>query len=118
MQILHIATHIKEESPIYHYILCRLDAEVGKMMAQAVHAAEYSTPHPIPDNMNAVILGIPNKEELFKIGQELTALDINHTCIYEPDPPFLGEMTAIGVSPIYKTEITERIFRKYKLYRK
>jgi hypothetical protein len=74
----------------------------GAQLAQATHAAgESSRLAPdLPDNTHAVVLHASGEPELLALEQTLCGLGIPHRAIREPDAPYLGAITAIGVQPM------------------
>lgn len=73
---------------------------MGFLAAQLVHAAGESSPTRVPIGTNAVVLSVPNEVALMALAWRLTAAGVPHTVIYEPDAPWLGQATAIGLDPI------------------
>lgn len=105
-----------ELKDLYHYVILRDDLTPGQAIAQTIHAAGESNPAGL--HSYAVALSVP-KEKLKEIEQRLCETDINHVAVYEPDSPFDGEITAIGISPIFKSKNKDlrRIVSGLKLYR-
>lgn len=63
-----------------------------------VHATGESVHRTHPDGLHAVVLaGDPRQLQALK--ERLTAASVPHRTIFEPDPPFLGEVMAIGITP-------------------
>lgn len=58
------------------------------------------------------MLGIDGEQQLLELEQKLLAAGIRHTAIREPDAPFFGGMTAIGVAPQPRTPELKRITKK------
>lgn len=74
----------------------------GHQLAQTAHAAGESASEyrfPVRSGTTAIILAARNHEHIQAIHQQLLCAGIPHTPIYEPDPPYLGQMTAIGFHP-------------------
>jgi hypothetical protein len=63
-----------------------------------VHATGESVHRPHPEGLHAVVLAAP-PEELQVLKERLEAASVPHKAIFEPDPPFLGELLAIGITP-------------------
>lgn len=78
-------------------MIVRSDLPTGFLVAQAVHAAGETGP--APDGTNAVVLSVPGEPELRHVAALLTAKGILHKLIVEPDAPYLGAATAIGIPP-------------------
>lgn len=70
---------------------------MGFMAAQVVHAAGESAMTRIPPETNAVVLQVPSESELGKIEKKLLEAGVAHVAIREPDAPWCGCLTAIGV---------------------
>ena len=87
-------------SPLTHYILVRSDLPVGFLAAQVTHAAGESSPGNLPHSTNAVVLAVPDEATLREYHARLERAGVAHVIIHEPDPPWLGQMTAIGLVPI------------------
>lgn len=83
-----------------HYIIVRSDLPVGFLVAQAVHAAGESSPGDLGSGTNAVVLSAPDQPALEVLRLRLEAAGVEHKAIYEPDPPWLGALTAIGLKPV------------------
>ena len=80
-------------------MLVRKDMSLGQIAAQLVHAAgETATPLPVTGT-HAVVLSLKNEEQLFLVAEKLSSRRIPYKVIYEPDSPFNGEATAIGLYP-------------------
>jgi hypothetical protein len=63
-----------------HYVVVRRDLPLGFLAAQVVHAA--------------------GELELLELASRLSAAGVSHRLIREPDPPWLGQATAIGLEPV------------------
>lgn len=83
-----------------HYVIVRSDLPLGFLVAQAVHAAGESSPTRVPVGTNAVVLSVPGEPELLALAARLEAAGVAHTLIREPDAPWLGQATAIGIEPV------------------
>jgi len=89
-------------SNLFHFCIVRSDMTFGQICAQLTHAAGESAAlfgKPLPPETIAVVLASKNEEHLIQIKEKLDHLDIEHVSFYEPDFPFNGAMTAIGVIP-------------------
>jgi hypothetical protein len=73
----------------------------GTIVAQAGHAARRSAPgnSPLEDDTHVVVLAVAGEDELLLVHERLVAAGVAHVLVREPDPPFLGAATAIGVPP-------------------
>jgi len=85
---------------------------LGDIAAQLVHAAG-ETADPLPKTgTHAVVLSASDEEELCKVADKLSARRIPFKIIYEPDAPFNGEATAIGVYPVLdRTKLRKALSR-------
>ncbi len=88
-------------SPFYHYIVVRRDLPPGVVAAQVVHAAGESAAGlpPLPENTHAVVLAVPDEDRLLWLAHRLTRAGIAHKLIREPDAPYNGAATALGIPP-------------------
>ena len=67
------------------------------MAAQVVHAAGESGP--AAKGTYAVVLGVPSSEALAALSERLDRHSIIHRKIIESDPPYNGQLLAIGIPP-------------------
>ena len=88
---------------------------LGNLAAQLTHAAGESSPGNLPPNTHVVVLAAPNEGKLLRAHRRLSDRDIPHVLIREPDAPFNGEATAIGVYPIKDRRPVRRAFAGLKL---
>lgn len=79
------------------------------MTAQIVHAAGESVQFEIPTGTNAIVLEVANEYTLRSIARKLQLSGIAHITIQEPDPPYGGQVTAIGVVPTTDKSKLKRI---------
>jgi peptidyl-tRNA hydrolase len=66
-------------------------------MAQLCHASGETGP--AKPGTHAIILSAADERELLSIADRLRKRDIDFHLIHEPDAPYLGAATAIGLSP-------------------
>lgn len=93
---------IQENSTnLHHYCILREDLPYGVSHAQLLHAAGESNPG--AKHAYAVVLSVPHSK-LMNIKEDLSKIGIKHICIYESDLPYDGELTAIGIEPLVKSE--------------
>jgi len=83
-----------------HYVVVRRDLPLGFLAAQVVHAAGESSPGNLSEGTNAVVLEVAGELELLELAGRLAAAGVSHKLIREPDPPWLGQATAIGLDPV------------------
>lgn len=73
----------------------------GVLAAQAIHAAgESIRTAPVPSSTYAVALVADTSADLEQLSEVLKANGIHHVLIREPDPPYNGAATALGVEPM------------------
>lgn len=84
---------------MYHYVIVRADLPVGFAAAQICHAAGESVAGPVAEGTNAVILAVAGELALLALAAKLTAVGEPHVVIREPDAPWCGAATAIGLPP-------------------
>lgn len=87
---------------LYHYIVCRTDIPIGNVCAQITHAAGESAAlfgAELPKNTHAVVLGVASESELLRLESKAKATDLRFCPIREPDPPFNGQLMAVGFVP-------------------
>lgn len=84
--------------------------------AQLVHAAgeSFRDPPIRGSPIYAVALAARDEVDLLRLEQKLIRADIAHHAVREPDPPFNGELMAIGIRPIYRDRV-KKIISKYPL---
>ena len=86
---------------MYHYILIRKDLDLEDITPQVGHAAAESArlAPSMPKNTHIVILQVPDEATLFAYLEKLTCAGLALCAIFEPDPPYSGQLTAIGIEP-------------------
>lgn len=73
-----------------------------------VHAIGESVAKPHPTGLHAVVLaGEP--QQLAELKERLQAAHVPHKPIFEPDPPFFGELLAIGITPASKEALRRHV---------
>lgn len=88
---------------------------LGNLAAQLMHAAGESVTEPLPPNTHAVVLAAHDEEHLLRAHRRLRKRGIPHKLIREPDAPFNGAATAIGVCPVRDRRPVRRALDKYRL---
>lgn len=84
--------------PLTRYVVVRDDLPDGFREAQIAHACDESQPPGgVPRGTNAIILAVPDEEALAALHQRLRLAGVACAAIFEPDPPWLGQMTALGL---------------------
>jgi hypothetical protein len=86
-------------------VIARADLPRGIQSAQIVHAAGESSPGGIPPGTFAVCLTVATERDLVKLADDLRRAAVAFTAIFEPDPPFHGQLMALGVAPRRKGEL-------------
>lgn len=71
------------------------------MVAQTTHAAGESArlAAELPSDTHAVVVTVPDEAALLELGLRLASAGIAHVIVREPDSPFFGAATAIGICP-------------------
>lgn len=93
---------------LYHYVIVRGDLPHGVQVAQTIHAAGESCEGPLPSGTYAIALSARDERHLEDIATRLWDAEVPHTAIREPDPPYNGQLMAVGIWP---TEDRQRIRR-------
>ncbi len=84
----------------YQYVVVRKANAAGITACQAIHAAtESMRTAPAPPDTHVVLLEAKDGDELVALSEKLTAAGVHHVLIREPDPPYNGAATAVGVEP-------------------
>jgi peptidyl-tRNA hydrolase len=94
------ACHNNGPTSSSHYVIVRKDMPIGFLAAQVVHAAGESSPGNLNEGTNAVVLAVDNEQQLLQLARRLALTGVAHVVIHEPDPPWLGQATAIGLVPV------------------
>ena len=90
---------------------------LGHIVAQSVHAAGESPISTVPTGTHAVILSVPTEQKLLELEMKLINEGIEHTSIREPDVPYSGAITAIGLRPSIKTPKIKKVLSSLPLLR-
>lgn len=98
-----------------HYIVVRADLPLGFLAAQVTHAAGESSPGGLPKATNAVVLSVPTETDLMDVAAKLTAAGTAHVLIEEPDAPWNGAATAIGLHPVVDRSAAKKVLQKLPL---
>lgn len=77
----------------------------GLLAAQVTHAAGESSPGNLPEGTYAVVLAAKSPEQLIFIEKHLIHNGVPHKAIRENDPPYRGELLAIGVTPQPRSQL-------------
>ncbi len=104
------------EDPLTHYVIVRVDLPMGVAAAQITHAAGESSPGHLPAGTFAVVLGVPDAMALMQLADRLRHAGVEFVCIFETDPPWSGQLMAIGVRPARRSKM-RKLFSSIPLYR-
>lgn len=91
----------------------------GAAAAQAAHAATEclrAKDLPVPHYTTVVVLEVDSSESLHFYSRHLASRDIHHVLIHEPDEPYNGAATALGVVPMEKGKVGG-LFEDLKVFR-
>lgn len=73
----------------------------GVVAVQAAHAAAESIRSlPVDPETRCCVLVADTSGLLERLHEQLTAAGIDHVIIHEPDPPYDGAATAVGIAPV------------------
>lgn len=99
-----------EQPPLRHYVLLNQAAPPGFQAAQCIHASGESVAlaqrlgRELPaDGCHAYALHCLDEADLLARARRLTARGVPHVVIREPDAPYHGQVTAIGIVPMRDT---------------
>lgn len=89
-------------SPLKHYVLFRADLPPGFAAAQVIHAAGESahlgTELPA-EGTYAYAIHVKDEADLLARAARLEKRGVPHVIIREPDAPWCGQATALGIMP-------------------
>ena len=96
--------------------MVRSDLPPGDRCAQLLHAAGYSArlASELPPDTHAVAL-LTDADGLARLEYQLQRDGIAHAAIREPDPPYLGELVAIGVAPQSRNATLRKLLSRFPL---
>lgn len=80
-------------------MIVRADLPLGFLAAQVVHAAGESVIETPPEGTYAIVLAVPDVRALLDVRNALERHGVHHKLICEPDAPWNGAPTAIGLEP-------------------
>jgi len=99
-----------------HYVIVRSDLPFGFLAAQVVHAAGESSPGKLPEGTNAVVLQVPDEAALLALEQRLRRAGVAHVPIREPDAPWNGALTALGIVPVVDRAALKPMLSSLRLF--
>lgn len=88
--------------PPFQYVVVHRSAAAlpGVLACQAIHAAtECLRELPVRNDTHLGVLVAEKAEDLEQLSARLTEAGIHHVLIREPDPPYHGAPTAVGIEP-------------------
>ena len=94
----------------------RRDLPLGVISANLVHAAGESSPGNLAEGTYAVVLQVPGEPELLALAERLERAGLRPVRVVESDPPYAGQLMALGVPPARK-EILRRHLSSLPLLR-
>jgi hypothetical protein len=100
---------VRELNPICHYIVCREDLPRGIQAAMLVHAAGESSPGNLAEGTYAVVLAVRDAKALAQIADRLRVAGVDFVAVFEPDPPYDGELMALGLRPARKEHVRRHL---------
>ncbi len=80
-----------------------------------IHAAGESSPGNLPDDTRAIALACRDEPHLLEFEARLREAGIPFLTIREPDAPFCGAATAIGIRPMPRTKTLRKLLGKLPL---
>ena len=80
------------------------------------HAAGESSPGNLAPDTHVVVLAARDEAHLARVGDRLTKAGLPVKLVYEPDPPYGGQLMAVGVVPM-KKEVVRRLVSELPLLR-
>ena len=101
--------------PVTQYIITRRDLPRGFLAAQVAHAAGSYGKH--PEGTYVVVLGVESQEALEALGRELERSGVGFTRVLEPDPPWNGQLTAIGCDLVHDRTPVRKVVASLPLLR-
>ena len=85
--------------PICHFVIARRDLPDGFREAQVGHAVGESLLGPHEEGTFVIVLACRDEAHLALEADRLEAKGIALVRVREPDAPYLGAMTAVGIRP-------------------
>jgi hypothetical protein len=106
----------------YQYIVVKDSNQRGVLACQAAHAAAESIllPHAVdydPGEIQVCVLVAKSSDELEALGEALIAARIPRVVIHEPDPPYNGVATAVGIAPTRDRDPIRQLVGGFKVLR-
>ncbi|HEY2589036.1 MAG TPA: peptidyl-tRNA hydrolase [Tepidisphaeraceae bacterium] len=99
-------------------MIVRSDLPIGFLAAQIVHAAGESSGSKLEPGTNAIVLSVRTEAALAVVARQLETRGIPHVAVHEPDAPYRGALTAIGLAPVRDRALVKPILSKLSLFGK
>jgi peptidyl-tRNA hydrolase len=90
-------------------VIVRADLPRGIQAAQVCHAAGESSPGGLGPGTYAVVLAVPDEVSLAREEARLRAAGVALTAVHEPDPPYHGQLMALGLHPRRKEVLRRHV---------
>lgn len=104
-----------DSQPLTHYVIVRRDLPLGLVVANTVHAAGESAG--VPKGTFAVALATADQEELERVRDRLSALQVPYATILETQGEHAGELMAIGIEPLRDRSLIRKAVSSLPLVR-
>lgn len=98
-------------------MIVRSDLPRGFLASQVTHAAGESSPGNLPEGTYAVVLAVPDIRGLLDVRDALEGSGVPYKLIVEPDAPYNGAPTAIGVVPTQDRRKVRKVLGRLPLLR-
>jgi peptidyl-tRNA hydrolase len=85
------------------------------MAGQITHAAGESSTGNLPEGTFAVVLAVPDIKSLLQVKRDLDEAEIPHKLICEPDLPYNGAPTCVGLVPTTDRRRVRRVLGRLPL---
>lgn len=111
---------MNQPSHPYQYIVLHSSCRnhVGVAAVQAAHAAAESVQvAPISKETYVCVLEAKTSEDLERLAEKLTAAGVHHALIREPDEPYFGAATAVGIAPQERGNVRAFV-AEFKVFRR
>jgi peptidyl-tRNA hydrolase len=95
----------------------RSDLTRGFLASQITHAAGETSPGNLPEGTYAIVLAVPDIRGLLDVRDALAASGIPYKLICEPDAPYNGAPTAIGLVPTQDRRKVRKVLGRLPLLR-
>lgn len=79
-----------------------------------IHAAAESARGTVPGTF-AIALAADGERDLLRLEERLARAGIPHSAFREPDPPYCGELMAVGIEPVMDRREVKRFVKRFSL---